>query len=326
MTDILEKILENAYPEYAKLPIVTDVNADENPREDFWSDLTEHQSYDINAEFLKQTQKAEFDYLTCWEPGRLDDEKESLFDFPTMYEFDLGWWHYQKEAQYANIEDSKKWMDQGSEYWTPERVADDINKLEEEYKDGYTIYCTGDWFRLIDNGTFLYAQMISAKWYIYYRIENVIYELQEEMLPYSLNEDDLSFSQLMNEEDPEKKYKADGREKELDTLQIAIRKYEGHPLCALIDRELESHTELSGKNFRFDRGYKETETEKFDPFTDFVFWDEQSLKNIRTKHFLDDFRVNTESSMILEDIIEVIRGLVKKDFMEFYHANKAKYI
>ena len=326
MNDTLEKILEEKYPEYANLPIVDDITADENPRDDFWSDLTEKQTYDINAEFLKQTGNPKYDYLTCWEPGRIDDEKETLFDYPTFYEFDLDWWKFQKQAQYDSVEECRQWMEKGSDHWTPERVADSINRLEEQYKDGYSIYCSGDWFRLIDNGAFLYAQIISAKWYIYYELEMTITDLQDEVLPYSLNEDEMEFIELLNETDPEKKYKADGREKELDTLQTAIRKYEGQPLLDLIDNEIKNHPELSGATFRFDRGYTETETEKFDPFTDFIFWDEQSLKAVRTKHFLEDIITTNKSNLIMTKIIETLKVAVKKDFMAFYDANKSRYI
>jgi len=326
MTDILEKILEEKYPEYAKLPIVDDIHADENPRDDFWSDLTEQDTYDVNAEFLKRTGNPKYDYLTCWEPGRLDDEKEALFDYPTLYEFDLEWWKFQKQAQYDSVEECRQWMEKGSEHWTPEKVANSINSLEEQYKDGYSIYCSGDWFRMIDNGVFLYAQIISAKWYIYYELERTISNLQDDMLPYSLNEEDMSFEELLNEDDPEKKYKADGREKELNTLQEAIRKYEGQPLIDLIDNEISNHSELSGVTFRFDRGYVETETEKFDPFTDFIFWDEQSLKAVRTKHFLEDIKEVSEPNSIMTKIIETLKEAVKKDFMVFYDENKSRYL
>jgi len=326
MDKILEKIIEDKYPEYKAMPIVDDINADENPRDDFWSDLSERETYDINGAFLKETGNPTYNYLTCWEPGRLDEEKETLFDFPTFYEFDLAWWQFQKDAQYESVEECRQWMEKGSDHWTPERVANSINRLEEQYKDGYSIYCSGDWFRLIENDIFLYAQMISAKWYIYYELENMISELQNDALPYSLNEDDMSFLELLNEHDPEKKYKAGGREKELDSLQDAIRKYEGQPLIDLIDKEIEKHSELSGKTFRFDRGYVETKTEKFDPFTDFIFWDEQSLKNVRTKNFLEDIGTISESSTTITNIIKVLKGLVKEDFIVFYDANKSRYI
>ncbi len=325
MRDELEKILEEKYPEYAKLPIVDDLNADENPRDDFWSDLTERQTYEVNAEFLKQTGDPKYNYLTCWEPGRLDDEKETLFDYPTLYEFDVSWWEFQKDARYESIDDCKKWMEQGSDHWTPERVAKSINDLEEEFKDGYQMYCSGDWFRLIENDTFIYAQIISAKWYIYYQLEGYISEMQDEYLPYSLNEDEMEFIELLNETDPEKKYKAGGRELELDTLQDAIRKYEGKPLLDLIDKEIKLH-EFSGKTFRFDRGYEETKNEKFDPFTDYIFWDEQSLKNVRTTNFIEDFSKIQLDGPLLMDLIDNLKLKVHTDFMEFYNANKSRYI
>ncbi len=325
MREEIETILENKYPEYKALPIVDDIHAEENPREDFWDNLTERQTYEVNADFLKATGDPKYDYLTCWEPGRIDEENETLFDFPTFYEFDVSWWEFQKEAQYESIEDCKKWMEEGSDHWTPEKVAKSINDLEEKYSSGYEIYCSGDWFRLIENDVFLYAQIISAQWYIYYELESVISDLQNEHLPYSLNEKDMEFIELLNESDPEKKYLAGGREKELDSLQDLIRKYEGQPLLDLISKYMKT-VNYSGGTFRFDRGYKETPTEKFDPFTDFIFWDEQSLKNVRTTHFLEDFKKVQLTGPKLNDLICGMKVEVEKDFMEFYNENKSRYI
>ena len=325
MNEKIEQILEDKYPEYKKLPIVTDINADENPREDFWDDLTEHETYDVNAEFLRQTGNSEYNYLTCWEPGRLDDEKESLFDYPTFYEFDVAWWQYQKDARYESVNDYKKWMEEGSDHWTPEKVAKIINDLEDEYSKGYSIYCSGDWFRLIEDGVFIYAQVISAKWYMFYELENYISDLQNALLPYNLN-DDLDFGVLLNEDDPEKKYKANGREKELDELQTLIHKYQATELITVIDTEIAKHSDLSGSTFRFDRGYEETETEKFDPFTDYIFWDEQSLKNVGTKTFVNDFKSHQKDNSNLNEIIVELKKKIESDFMEIYDANKSRYI
>ncbi len=171
----------------------------------------------------------------------------------------------------------------------------------------------------------MYAQIISAQWYIYYELESVISDLQNEHLPYSLNEKDMEFIELLNESDPEKKYLAGGREKELDSLQDLIRKYEGQPLLDLISKYMKT-VNYSGGTFRFDRGYKETPTEKFDPFTDYIFWDEQSLKNVRTTHFLEDFKKVQLTGPKLNDLICGMKVEVEKDFMEFYNENKSRYI
>lgn len=322
MTDILEKILEDKYPAYAKLPIVDDINADENPRDDFWSDLSEKESYDINAEFLRQTGDPKYDYLTCWEPGRIDDENETLFDFPTFYEFDLAWWKFQKEAQYESVEDCKKWMEQGSDHWTPERVAKAINDLEERYENGYEIYCSGDWFRLIENDIFIYGQVVSAKWYLYFHLEGFIGDLQDSLIPYSLNEKDHDFQTLLNLDDPEEKYCAEGREIELNTLQDAVRKYEGEPLLEAIGMVMGKYNH-SGGTFRYDRKYTQDD---FDPFTDYIFWDEQSLKNVRTTHFVEDFKDNLKDASIIDKMIVEIEDIVREDFMEIYNANRSRYI
>jgi len=331
MNKILEDIIENKYPEYKKLPIVDNILDDDNPRDDFWDDLSEREHYDINAEFLKQTGNPEYDYLTCWEPGRIDDEKETLFDFKTMYDFDYSWWEFQKQAEYDGIEECKKWMEEGSDHWTPEKVAESINRINEKFKNGYEIYCTGDWFRLIEKDinnqeTFLYAQVISARWYLFYELEGYLSDLQDELLPYTLNEDRGDFLKMLNEKDPEKRYKAGGREKELDTLQDLIRKYEQNQLLDLIDTTLLTYPKFSGRTFRFDRGYYETETQKFDPFTDFIFWDEQSLRNVRTTNFLNDFTQKEKNPEDFTEIIELLKVQVKKDFMAFYDKNRSRYI
>jgi len=54
MREEIETILENKYPEYKLLPIVDDITAEENPREDFWDNLSSKEMYDVNAEVLKQ--------------------------------------------------------------------------------------------------------------------------------------------------------------------------------------------------------------------------------------------------------------------------------
>jgi len=325
MNNILDKILEEKYPEYAKLPVIHNIN-DENPREDFWFSLTKKEIYDVNLEFLKRTGNPKFDYITCWEPGRLNGNNESLFDYSTFYEFDLAWWEFQKEDRYKSVNEYKKWMEQGSSYWTPERVARIINDLEEEYKDGYSIYCKGDWFRMIENGKLLYAQLISAKWYIYSVLEMYIDEMREDLLPYSLNED-MDFQQILNCDDPTIKYKADGREIELASLQEAIGKYEGKSLIDLIDRMMaEFKDDYKGYTFRFDSGYElNNPDEKFDPFTDFIFWDEQALKNVRTTNFLEDFTKIQQESKLLEDLITGVKAKVHDDFMKIYNENKSRY-
>ena len=325
MNDSIEKILEDNYPEYKLLPIIDDINAEENPREDFWDNLTSIETYDINAQYLKEIGNEKYDYIMCWEPGRLDDENESFFDYPTLYEFDYKWWEFQKEAEYEAVEDCKKWMEQGSEHWTPERVARSINRLEEKFADGYSMYCSGDWFRMIDNGVFLYAQIISAKWFIYYELENYVSELQDELLPYSLNQDDYDFQELLNEDDPTKKYKANGRELELEALQELIRDYESNGLINLIDKSM-TEENFQGAGFRFDRNYDREDPKNFDPFTDFIFWDEDSLKAVRPTDFLEDFsKIRADGSMLI-DFIDDIRKQVKIDFMEFYNANSSRFI
>ena len=315
MDVILEQILLDTYPEYANLK-------NEDERDEFWSDLSERESYNVNAKFLKQTGNPKHNYLTCWEPGRLDDENESLFDYPTFYEFDIAWWEFQKQAQYESVEDYKKWMEEGSDHWTPERVAKSVNDLEDYYADGYKIYCSGDWFRLFEGERFIYSQMISAKWYIYYELESFLSELQDALIPYTLNESKHDFITLLNLDDPEEKYLANGREIELESLQAEIRIYSNEPLIEVVKLVM-GKCNHSGATFRYDKQY---EYEDFNPFTDYIFWDERSLQNVRTTHFVEDFKDNLLDNNIIEKLISEAKEMVKEDFMGIYDANRSRYI
>lgn len=325
MNDIIESILEKKYPEYATLPIVDDITADDNPREDFWSALSERETYAINAEYLKQTGNPDYDYLVCWEPGRIDDEKESLFDYPTFYEFDVKWWEFQRDATWESIQEQKEWMEQDSKHcWTPDRVAQSINDHNERYKE-YEMYCTGDWFRLIENDTFLYAQIISAKWYLFYIVEQVIDDLLDKNIPWSFKGTSDEWLKAINADTPEETYDAGGREKELDSLKEQLRKYTNQDLLDKIDGILKEFN-FSGKTFRYDKGYTDTPDEEFNPFTDFIFYDEESLKNVRTTNFLEDFGKHQEDSKELDKIAETLKEEVVIDFARLYDENKSRYI
>lgn len=320
----IDDILSNLYPEYAELPdedMVNPLPDDVYTKDDFWDDLSEKEKYDVNAAYLRVLGKPEYDYLVCWEPGRFDNDDDAI-NYTSFYDIDVKWWEFQKQAMWDSIEDSKKWMEQGSKTHTAERVAQSINRFHEDYAE-YKMYMTGDWFRLIENDVFLYSQMIGAKWYIFYKMETLLDDLQEENIPYSFREgDDLLAS--INEPDPEKRYDAGGREKELESYHTKIRKYTSEELLPKIDKILEKYNRvLSGKTFRVDRGY---EAENFDPFTDFIFFDEQSLKNVNPQKFLNTFKNNQVDIFELDRIISELQDDVAKDFERIYNENRSRYI
>lgn len=311
----IDVIIGELHPEYLKI-------VDDEAKEDFWSDLSEKEKYEVNKEYLLRTENPEYDYLVCWEPGRMNDE-ESLFDYPTFYEFDVRWWEFQRDAMWESIEDQKKWMEQGSDHWTPERVAQSINYHNEEYKE-YKMYCTGDWFRLMEGGTFIYCQMISAKWYIFYEIETLLDDALDTNIPWKFKGDSDNWINAINADTPEETYEAGGREKELETMKKLIREYTNKNLLDKIEMVVRN-SGLSGKTFRVDRGYGD-DGEQFDPFTDFIFVDEQSLKNVRTTHFLEDFKAHQVDISELHQAIETLKDEVQNDFDRMYNENKSRYI
>ena len=308
----LEDIIGGMFSEFKLLK-------DEEAKEDFWSDLTESQSYAINKEYLLRTEKPEFDYLVCWEPGRLN-ENETIFDYPTFYEFDYKWWEFQKEASLESIEEMKKWMENGSKHYTPETISMAMDNHNKKFKN-YEMNCTGDWFRLMDGNTFIYAQMISAKWYIYDHLEKTIDELIEKNIPWKFKGDIENWLNAINSNIPEETYEANGRERELESLKTKLNEYNNNELLDIIQNELDNNN-YSGKTFRFDRGYS---VDNFDPFTDFIFYDIESLKNIRTKSFLKDFKENQEDSVKLDKIIEKLKLKITDDFKKKYEENLGSY-
>ena len=70
-------------------------------------------------------------------------------------------------------------------------------------------------------------------------------------------------------------------------------------------QSLKYETELSGKTFRIDTGY----TEPFDPFTDFIFFDTQSLKNVSPKKFLTTFNLPHVEMIWSERGVAAFNGL-----------------
>lgn len=313
----IEDLLVELYPSFK------DIAADDDDaKDDFWRELPDREKYDVNSKYLKQIGNPEYDYLVCWEPGRLDNDVE-VTDYETFYEVDYDWWEFQKKSRWESIEDMQEWMEKNPAQTTPERVAQSINSFNDAYSDGYSIYLSGDWYRLIENDVFIYSQMISAKWYLFYEAEKYLDDLQEENIPYSFKDDD-DFLNTLNERDPRKIYNANGRELELDSYQNKIREYQNNALLSHIDSIIRKYKRVfSGKTFRVDKGYEPGEN--FDPFTDFIYFDEESLRNVRPKKFLKDFGANQIAFVEFEKMIDELKDIVKQDFEKIYNANKVRF-
>ena len=312
MSEAIEEILETHYPEYKKLPIPKSDDFDYSARDEFWDDLTEKEKYNINAEVLKTTGPKDNDYLVCFEIGRLEDA-QTIQDFDTLYDFDKSWWEYQHSfltEEYEKIEEGER--------------KDRLKKRIDDDSD-YKIYCSGDWIRLFENDTFIYGQLISVKWFIFYELESYLSKLQEDFLPYSFK-DDLknieTIEKTMNEKDPIKRYDAQGREQELESLLTLIREFENNEMILMIDEELSNNPSYSGKVFREHRGYTDT---NFDPFTSYIFWDEESLQTVRTTNFVEDFSSIEEPYEIIKNIIDNLMGEVEKYFKSFSLKNMKEF-
>jgi hypothetical protein len=120
-------------------------------------------------------------------------------------------------------------------------------------------------------------------------------------------------------------YNAGGREKELVGYHSKIRKYQND---AVFDRIRDILTEnadrFSGKVFRVDRDYDKPE-KNADPFTDFIFFDEQSLKNVQPKKFLKTFAENQVDFSEFKKILDDLKEVVYYDFRDIYNTNHTNY-
>lgn len=318
MRQEIEDLLVEMYDNFPK-------DASEDTKSDFWSDLSDLEKYKVNEKHLRQIGNPEYDYLVCWEPGRFNED-ENVTDFDTMYDVDLSWWEFQKQARWESIEDMKQWMEKNPSRTTPESVAKSINAFNDEYDKGYNIYLSGDWYRLIENEIFLYSQFISAKWYLFYEAENFLDELLEKHIPHTFrdNDDLLNFISNINERDPRKIYEASGRELELDSYKDKIRDYQSNDLIKRINFIIKKYSIVfSGKTFRVDTGY--TQGEDFDPFTNFIFFDEESLKNVFPKKFLKTFKQNQLDFVEFDKMTNELKDLVLQDFNKIYMMNKLKF-
>lgn len=307
----LDNIITKRYPHYF------DMTSDE--QYDFWHDLSEKEKYAINEEYLLENGNPEYDYLMCNEPGRLDTYV-TIFDYPSMYEFDKDWWEFQRNSIWEEIEKSKREMEKGSKFYTPTSVAKSINNFNENYNE-YAIYCSGDWFRMMDKGIFIYSQVISLKWFLFYEIEIYLDELQEANIPYEMN-GDLDFTTLLNESNPSIRYKAGGREYEVEALTKLMSTYLNNDALTLIEKTIKDKS-YSGLTFRRDKGY---ELDNFDPFTDFIFVDEESLKAVRMTNFLNDFEKAQLEFKYLDELLVEIKELVRIDFERIYEQNRSKFL
>jgi len=187
----------------------------------------------------------------------------------------------------------------------------------------YKIYLTGDWYRLYDGDTFLYSQFVAARWYIYYQCENPLETLREESIPHSYNILGNDIIPWLNERDPKKLYSANGRELELAAYMEVERNYQFDKLLDIVDKVIERYSiVLTGKTFRLDTGYSE---ENFDPFTNFIFFDEKSMYSVSPKRFLGTFKACQADFSELQKVIDEALEIVKRDQQQFYLENKMKF-
>lgn len=315
MTKTREEIVQEMFGvDYASLT--------EEQQEEFWDKLSDIEKYDLNQQWLLENENPEYDYLVCWEPGRFGDD-DVVTNYETLYDVDLAWWEFQKQARWESIEESKQWMQNPNSHTTAENVAESINSFNKEYDKGYSIYLTGDWYRLIENDKMLYSQFIAAEWYLYHEIESMIDDLQEELIPYEFKKDDDFLSNLGNGNGSQ--YNAYGREKELVSYNNLINAYQRNKLFERIKEVMPRYSDkFTGKTFRTDRDYDKAE-KTFDPFTDFIFFDEQSLKNVETKQFLKTFTEHQLDFSELLVMLNELKEICKSDFYEIYNANHAEF-
>jgi len=212
------------------------------------------------------------DYIQCTELGRLECDND-IFKYDSLYEFDYDWWNYQREYTFKDLLDKSKYTIGADIDNIEEETHKVIMHIERDFKNKYDIYLTGDWFRIIKDNKFYYANILSVKWFLFYQIEHYIEELYE-------NNNDI-------------KYYTDISNQALEIIETVISK---------------NYSLLDGTIFILDEKAKHENDENN---IDFIFFNSKSTKKVSFNSFLKDIDNNTTDYNVLENILDIVKNEIK---------------
>lgn len=260
-----------------------------NDKEELWNLLSDYDRYSIQLKVQKQAGFGN-DKFSIEEYGSIS----YLSKYKNLREWDKEQYIYQKKHGQTNLDDT------------------------------YKIYLFGDWCRLIENKKLIYGILLSVGGYIYEQVTDKLMKFENGLYPHTL--DVKSTKENKKRTNPltkKKEYfytmdfttKAYGREKELEELQSFIRKFEHETLYPKIKKYVAKH--LSNKTYRI-----VDKKETFNNYHQFLFTDQQALKNCTFENFLGDFNELRRDNKELKDIEKKFVQYAKKYILENYFNKK----
>jgi hypothetical protein len=287
--------------------------------DNIFNKLSEKEIYELNKYILKETEEKKYNYLFCNEVGRLDEKKETIFDYKNLYEWDKKWWEFQKASliDVKNETKYKKWY-------------------EVNYKEYNTLYMQGEWFRWIEeeiccsetNETMYYGILEGLKSYIVTEITERIDKWINKKIP---NQSYKPYQEDLFKETDDGMYemakmeiRAGGKEKQLELLKEIYR--ENFPeIEEEIIIKIKPYENYTFSIIKYDEFKKEETIENALKYI--IIGGLEAAKNISFKSLLKDTYKLEQPYGIVENLIERIWKEVKKKYLKKWlkeSAQKAK--
>jgi len=270
-----------------KIKFYKKLNADD--KEELWNLLSDYDRYSIQLAVQKKIGFGN-DKFSIEEYGSIS----YLSKYKNLKEWDKEQYTYQKKHSQTNLDDK------------------------------YKIYLFGDWCRLIEDKKLIYGILLSVGGYIYEQVTDKLMKFENELYPHTLDvKSQKESKKRINPLTKKKEYfytmdfttKAYGREKELEELQSFIKKFEHETLYPKIKKYVAKH--LKNRTYRL-----VDKKETFDNYHQFLFTDQQALKNCTFENFLGDFNKLRRDNKELKDIEKKFVKYAKKYILENYFNKK----
>ncbi len=271
------------YPEFKDM--------DEDAQYDFWQELPDHEKYIINQITTIANGYGRFN-LYVNEASR---SQCGLEKYSNLLDWDIDCWNLQR-----------KW-----------RLNDEYSPYDiGEYS--FNKGMTGEWIRFIEDSRLVYGTFYSLASYLWWKMEDLVYDIENEIIPHEYKwktdpvekcecgEPGCTRVQVIVE--------ANGREKEYDVLRKLTYSFIGDNGIGEI---LISNMVKGFKGtFRVD-----TFENPYDPYSDLVICDQETLNNIKPENFISDFTRFQNESSVLDDLVKDLTEKVSFEYREFVKAN-----
>lgn len=277
----VEDVIIFKYPEF--------VDMDDEAKYDFWQDLNDHDKYIINQITTIANGFGRFNlYINEASRGPCQ-----IKDYKELLTWDIDCWNLQQQWR---LKDEYQPYDIG----------------EYSFDKGMT----GEWIRFIEDGRLVYGTLYSVASYIWWKMEEMINNIEEEIIPHEFVWNESKACDCGHEECTQVKItvNAKGREKEYDVLRNLTYKfiYTNGPLDIIISDMIK---DLKG-TFRIDKF-----DDPNDPYSDFIVCDQETLSKITPENFITDFKNHLNDNTILDNLIKDASEKVGSEYREYVKAN-----